>query len=122
MSTAPILPRILERTETASGIDYRLDIGPELYWFLGHFPDNAILPGVVQIHWAVHFGAELNFAPEDFTGLTRVKFKNIVRPHTILTLELVAKDRRLGFTYTAADILHSTGTIRFGNGQATADG
>jgi 3-hydroxymyristoyl/3-hydroxydecanoyl-(acyl carrier protein) dehydratase len=115
MLEAPTLPGILESTETASGIEYRLDIGPELYWFRGHFPGNAILPGVVQVHWAIYFGANLGYAPEDFTGLARIKFKNVVRAPTILNLELVAKGRGLEFTYTACDTLHSTGTIRFGD-------
>jgi len=115
MSAAPSLPGILDSTETPSGINYRLDVGPELYWFRGHFPDNAILPGVVQVHWAIHFGAALGFAPEDFTGLARVKFKAIVRPPTILTLQLVAKGRGLGFSYSADDTLYSAGTIRFGD-------
>ncbi len=122
MTAAPTLPGILERTETASGVDYRLDVGPELYWFRGHFPDNAILPGVVQVHWAIHFGAELGYGPKKFTGLARVKFKAVVRPPTILKLELVATGRGLGFTYTAGDTLHSTGTVRFGNSQVAADG
>jgi 3-hydroxymyristoyl/3-hydroxydecanoyl-(acyl carrier protein) dehydratase len=115
MLAAPSLPGILERTKTESGIEYRLNIGPELYWFRGHFPDNPILPGVVQVHWAIHFGADLGYAPEAFTGLARIKFKAIVQAPAILKLELVAKGRELGFTYSASDTLHSTGTIRFGH-------
>ena len=74
------------------------------------------------MHWAIHFGAELDYAPEDFSGLARVKFKAAVRPPTILKLELVAKDSGLGFTYTAEKILHSTGTVRFGGKRASVDG
>ena len=83
---------------------------------------HAILPGVVQVHWAIHFGAELGYRPKKFTGLARVKFKAVVQPPTILKLELVATGHGLRFTYTADDTLHSTGTVRFGDSQVTADG
>ena len=90
-----------------------LDVRSDLYWFRGHFPGNPILPGVVQVDWAMHFGAELGYVPQEFAGLARVKFKSIVRPPARLHLELTSRSSGLGFTFTSGETLHSAGTIRF---------
>ena len=39
--------------ELADGVELDLAIGPELIYFQGHFPGYPVLPGIVQIDWAV---------------------------------------------------------------------
>ena len=108
------LPNILERLETSDGVDYRLEVSQELLWFKGHFPGEPVLPGVVQVHWAIMFGASIGYDPATFKGLRRVKFKSIIQPGTVLHLELKKKESGIGFTYTSDSGLHSQGTIEFG--------
>lgn len=42
-------------TETTFSVD--LDLPKELVWFEGHFPKKALLPGVVQLRWGLHYGS-----------------------------------------------------------------
>ncbi|MBU4262441.1 MAG: hypothetical protein KKC76_11320 [Proteobacteria bacterium] len=50
-------------------------------WFSGHFPNNPILPGIAQLKMVADLIA---FSREKevlhMTGLSRIKFKKIVRP------------------------------------------
>jgi 3-hydroxymyristoyl/3-hydroxydecanoyl-(acyl carrier protein) dehydratase len=85
---APRQPRLdAVRRETD---EVRLDfvLPPDLFWFQGHFPGVPILPGVVQIDWAVayareHLGIELPAA-----RLFKVKFRSVMRPGEAVTLVL----------------------------------
>ncbi|HYE47230.1 MAG TPA: AMP-binding protein [Caulobacter sp.] len=77
---------------------------PELIYFQGHFPGEAILPGISQVHMAVLLaGVTLDFQPAG-SELNRVKFKDIVRPGETLDLTLTAdRDRgRLSFRWLRA--------------------
>jgi 3-hydroxymyristoyl/3-hydroxydecanoyl-(acyl carrier protein) dehydratase len=94
-------------------VEYELRVTRNLKWFDGHFPGNPILPGIVQIHWAIHFGGCLGFKPGGFKGIQRVKFKKIVRPDAILLLRLQSKPGKLLFSFMSDSSLHSEGAIEF---------
>jgi acyl-CoA synthetase (AMP-forming)/AMP-acid ligase II len=82
-----------------------MTLPPTLAWFQGHFPGEPILPGISQVHMAVLLSAEVfGWAPEG-SDLTRVKFKDIVRPGETLDLTLTAdRDKgRLGFRWLRAN-------------------
>ena len=69
--------------------------------FDGHFPGNPILPGVVQIEWAVDAAGEA-FATASaaaFRGMSRIKFKSPVRPGAWLHLTLTCRAHDVTFTY-----------------------
>jgi 3-hydroxymyristoyl/3-hydroxydecanoyl-(acyl carrier protein) dehydratase len=49
-------PRRFPRAASGASATYRLRVPPTLEHFRGHFPGFPILPGVVQLDWAVRFG------------------------------------------------------------------
>lgn len=55
-------------------------VSPDLPCLPGHFPDNPILPGVVQVDWAMTLGLELFAIQGRFDGLSAVKFMRIMQP------------------------------------------
>lgn len=81
----------------------------------GHFPDQPVLPGVMQVDWAGHI-AQYWF-PElgEFTRLNNVKFIAMILPntHLRLTLNYFAEKNQVGFHYADQNTLFSSGTLVF---------
>lgn len=119
MDTKPLLPEILGQTQCDDGkLLIHLKAQAELAYFEGHFPEAAILPGVVQIHWAEKF-ARLAFpnlaAASSFKQLEAVKFQQLIKPEQELYLELdyQAEKRKLYFRFYAGQEQYSTGRFAF---------
>jgi len=49
-------------------------------WFSGHFPGDPILPGIAQLKMVADLIARSGAGNLRVTGLSRVKFRKIVRP------------------------------------------
>ena len=65
------------------------------YYFQGHFPGNPIMPGVLQVESLAQAGAvSVLSMPEHkgklavFASIKNAKFKRIVRPGDVLTLNV----------------------------------
>jgi 3-hydroxymyristoyl/3-hydroxydecanoyl-(acyl carrier protein) dehydratase len=109
------LPEILDsRPHGDGGIALTLHIQPELAWFIGHFPAAPILPGVVQIDWALHFARRLLGLDLPSARDFQVKFKALIIPGDRLILTLVPDigRRRLDFDYRRGDAVCSIGRVR----------
>jgi hypothetical protein len=95
---------------------FALTVPPELLYFDGHFAIAPVLPGVVQVDWAIHYG-RLHFglcAP--FAGMNALKFQQMIRPGTPVQLELVWDEARrsLNFRYFSEAGAHASGRILLG--------
>jgi acyl-CoA synthetase (AMP-forming)/AMP-acid ligase II/3-hydroxymyristoyl/3-hydroxydecanoyl-(acyl carrier protein) dehydratase len=105
------LPEIV--ADSADGLTRTVDlrIGEQLRWFRGHFPDVPVLPGVVQIDWAAHFGASLTRDAGRFERLQRVKFNHAMQPgvDVRLALRYDADKRSLSFTFSNGERTFSEG-------------
>ncbi len=55
-------------------------------WFSGHFPDNPILPGIAQLKMVADIIAASREDGIHLTGLSRIKFRKIVRPGELLDI------------------------------------
>lgn len=102
----------------AATIDMKVSSG--LHWFDGHFPDQPVLPGVVQTHWACLLGSTVFDLADEFSALTRLKFKTPVLPGQTLTLALtyVAARDQINYRYHHNETVFSSGTLHFGNSGA----
>ena len=87
----------------------------DLVYFDGHFEEMPILPGVVQIHWAVELASEHLKIEGEFVGIDMLKFKKIISPGYIIEIEAVYDPIKstLNFTYTSEHGNHSIGRARF---------
>lgn len=110
-----LLPDILSLQRDGHRATMVLDVRADLSCFRGHFPGLPILPGVVQVHWAIGFARQqyADLPVERFSGLKSLKFLAPVQPGSRLTLELVwhCDIARLDFSYAC-------GTRKVGTGQA----
>lgn len=93
-----------------------LSVPSALAHFSGHFPGLPILPGVVQVDWAVRLASEHLAVSGDFSMLENVKFQALVLPDARLALTLAwdADNRRLEFAYATSQRKYSSGRIVFG--------
>lgn len=55
-------------------------------WFSGHFPDNPILPGIAQLKMVADLIAASRQDDVHLAGVSRVKFRKIVKPGEILDI------------------------------------
>ncbi len=55
-------------------------------WFSGHFPDNPILPGIAQLKMVADIIGASRKEDLRMAGLSRVKFRKIVRPGELLDI------------------------------------
>jgi 3-hydroxymyristoyl/3-hydroxydecanoyl-(acyl carrier protein) dehydratase len=109
-----IFPTILSCKEEGDTRRFELDISPELLWFRGHFAGFPILPGVVQLRWAVelsqqHFG--LTSSPQE---VMRLKFKSVVIPPLVIELSITRLDETaIRFKYSGQGQEYSQGKLIF---------
>lgn len=83
--------------------------------FIGHFPGRPILPGVVQLDWAIRLGGEVFGALGGFRSLEHLKFQATLEPLEPVELRLTweAASRQLGFAYTGPKGRKSSGFAHF---------
>ncbi|SQI44452.1 (3R)-hydroxymyristoyl-[acyl-carrier-protein] dehydratase [Leminorella richardii] len=108
-----MLPEETGRSLEHSSATFCLTLSPELFWFKGHFPQQALLPGVTQIHWAVHYATEAFALNRRFSGIDVVKFQRPLFPgeSVVLTLSWDEEKGRLSFQYRCQDAIASSGRI-----------
>lgn len=107
-------PTILSQSRDGDALQFELEISEDLSWFTGHFPGLPVLPGVVQLRWAVelaqqHFGIETG--PQE---VLRLKFKSVVVPPRNIVLTLSRSgDAEAAFEYTGPGEVYSKGKLKF---------
>lgn len=108
-------PSILTVESTTDTAVMRLHVDESLSWFDGHFPEQKVLPGVVQIDWAGKLGRALFVHDNRFKQLTNIKFKTMVMPDTQMDLELIYDEEkgRLKFHYFNESESFSIGSFKF---------
>ncbi|HEY3597786.1 MAG TPA: AMP-binding protein [Paraburkholderia sp.] len=92
---------VLAETRDGNQLHYELRVPPTLVHFAGHFPGLPILPGVVQIDWAIRFAAEHVANVRSIVSIDRLKFTAPVPPGALLnlTLSLDTARQRVQFAY-----------------------
>lgn len=94
-----------------------LGVPVDLAHFSGHFPQTPVLPGVVQIDWAISLARQLiEHLPPRFQGMEVLKFQQLARPgdRLQLTLRFDAQRSKLHFSYRNGDAPCSSGRILLG--------
>jgi 3-hydroxyacyl-[acyl-carrier-protein] dehydratase len=102
-----------------------LDVTSEMFWVPGHFPDYAVMPGVLIVESCAQVGAVALLSLSEnhgriafFAGIDKVRFKRQVRPGDTLRMECEITKRRgpIGFGSAKAwvgDELACSGELMF---------
>jgi len=107
-------PRVLSLAGSAADARLSLEISPALIWFRGHFPDQPVLPGVIQLHWAVLTAQACFGLTTTPAEVKRLKFKSIISPPTTVELAVnVRTANEVQFMFDDADAQYSEGRLVF---------
>lgn len=120
LAPRPKTPEVLEQLETDGEWSLQLSVPPDLAYFSGHFPKAPVLPGVVQVEWALNLGRHLLNLPGKFAGMEVLKFQQLVRPGDEIQLHLRFDPERgkLYFAYRNDTATCSSGRILLGAADA----
>jgi len=113
MTEPPRLPLIVMHRPIATGAELDLFMDPALLWFRGHFPDLPLLPGVVQLDWALTLAEQYLGLAAEPSSQFQVKYKAAIFPGDMVTLALrhdPAK-ARLTFEYRRDGAVCSSGSL-----------
>jgi acyl-CoA synthetase (AMP-forming)/AMP-acid ligase II/3-hydroxymyristoyl/3-hydroxydecanoyl-(acyl carrier protein) dehydratase len=104
---------VLSEARSDTALRYELRVPPTLVHFAGHFPGLPILPGVVQIDWAMRLAAEQVPGVRMLASIEQLKFKAPVPPGALLDLTLThdASRRRVQFAYRLGERDCTSGVI-----------
>lgn len=94
---------------------FELRVPAKLFYFDGHFTGAPLLPGVVQVEWALHFARLHLDLPAHFRAMHGLKFQQPVLPErpVQLALEYDALKASLQFRYLSDAGQHASGRILF---------
>ncbi len=121
LEQAPRSPHLcmLERSEVR--VLLQVGLPTDLFYFEGHFDIAPILPGVVQVDWAIKNASQYFDMLPQFRAIHALKFERIIRAETQLFLELMYDIEKgsLSFRYYSPDGQHSSGRIIFTAGSSS---
>lgn len=111
----PTEPEVLAVRQADMQVELDLALPPGLLHFEGHFPGFAILPGVVQLHWAIMLARTYLPIGSAVPAELQIKFRRPIRPEARLILRLsiraAAEGRQLIFDYACGGTPCSSGKI-----------
>ncbi len=92
---------------------WRLFVDKNLPFFNGHFPEQAILPGVTQLDWAIKIGCAAFGYSVDVAQLEVLKFQQLILPDTEVNLRIThnTDKRKLLFSFFDGDKQFASGRI-----------
>jgi acyl-coenzyme A synthetase/AMP-(fatty) acid ligase len=106
------------RTDTVAAdmpreLTLHLEVPLDLVQFSGHFPGTPVVPGVVQIEWAMGLARRHLWPSLGFHGMEALKFQQLLRPGDAVALSLSWHPARgkLYFEYRLAGQPCSSGRI-----------
>lgn len=110
-----VVPAVSASEPVAHGVRLHLEVPTDLTYFEGHFPEVPLLPGVVQVAWAIEFGRQLLGVGGTFRALNAVKFMRVIQPPctVVLLLQYEREKRQLDFAYEVEGRPCSSGSALF---------
>lgn len=107
-------PQVRAVRRSGAAVELDLYVPGSLDFFPDHFPRLGILPGVVQVDWAITLARAHLPVTGAFRGLRALKFLNPILPDSALTLALTQDaPGELSFSYRAGERAYSSGRVRF---------
>jgi 3-hydroxymyristoyl/3-hydroxydecanoyl-(acyl carrier protein) dehydratase len=109
-------PLVLEQSVNHRSAELRLQIPRDNDCFRDHFSSAPIVPGILQLHWAIEYARSLLEIDTDILAIEVLKFQHAITPDSTVTLKIeIAEDAsRFYFDYSAEGTRFSSGRIILG--------
>ncbi|MEI6895104.1 MAG: thioester dehydrase [Colwellia sp.] len=110
------LPRVFPSINTVvqqhDSVLLGLTINADLKCFKGHFDDVSVVPGVVQLEWAIVFSREYLAMQGDVLDVSVLKFQKLLLPSMEIQLEIIKKSpEKFTFKYFRGDDKFSSARV-----------
>jgi 3-hydroxymyristoyl/3-hydroxydecanoyl-(acyl carrier protein) dehydratase len=106
-------PIVIDCRMRPSGAAVDLVVPEDLHYLRGHFPGMPIVPGVVQIKWAIALARLHLHAGPAFRGMEALKFQQVMHSGARVTLDLEYADAagKLYFSFSSESTRYSSGRL-----------
>jgi 3-hydroxymyristoyl/3-hydroxydecanoyl-(acyl carrier protein) dehydratase len=103
--------RIVQK-QSEKELQLQICFSESLPYFQGHFPGTPILPGIVQLNFAIDCATEyLLMNKTQIQSIPQIKFLNLIQTNKELILSLILEDNALKFSYANENKTFSHGKI-----------
>ena len=107
-----LLPSITAIEQNNDEVLLKLIMNADLKCFQGHFDDVAVVPGVVQLDWAITFAREYLAMQGDVVDISVLKFQQLLLPEMNVQLKIIKKTaQKFTFNYYLADDKFSSARV-----------
>ncbi len=103
------LPFVLNRSKNGETFEINMMFKTNSNFFEGHFDGFPIVPGVVQLFYAKFFAEDVFNTNIENKECKKIKFSNVMKPETVVTLKLTRKENNLEFSYINEEKTFSSG-------------
>lgn len=106
-------PIVIRERVAAAEAQIVLVVPANLAYFEGHFPAVPVVPGVVQIKWALAGAQRCLGVTGTVAGMEALKFQQVMGPNAEVTLELKfsADTRKLNFSFRSGESRYGSGRV-----------
>lgn len=105
-------PLVVATSVESGTITRVINIPSDLYWFEGHFHGDPILPGLLQLKFAIEMAGALGGITGQPRTIRQLKFKAPIRPDSVVALSVTSVGlAEVGFTFHSGDGEHSSGRL-----------
>jgi 3-hydroxymyristoyl/3-hydroxydecanoyl-(acyl carrier protein) dehydratase len=101
-----------------------LFIAADMHWLEGHFPQQPVVAGVVQTHWAGELAKYVFATGDECIRIDNLKFQQVMLPGQSLQLTLDysgGATTAVKFRYSHEEALFSEGKLVFNTPAASSD-
>jgi 3-hydroxymyristoyl/3-hydroxydecanoyl-(acyl carrier protein) dehydratase len=106
-------PIVVDERVGAHVAEIGIVVPHDLAFMAGHFPALPIVPGVVQLKWALDFARRRLGVTGRFAGCENLKFQRVLTPGTRATLKLehIEAAGELAFAIESAGTRYCSGRV-----------
>ena len=102
----------LVHNQSETQVQLQICFSQSLPYFQGHFPGTHILPGIVQLNFAIDCASEyLLMNKSQIQSIPLIKFLNPIQPDKNIMLTLTLAENAFKFSYSDKDKTFSNGKI-----------